>query len=1167
MSVRIETHAEPIPGYKLLERIGQGGFGEVWKAEAPGGFLKAIKIVHGDLRADDADISRHAEQELRALKRVQSVRHPYLLSLERYDVVDGKLLIVMELADCNLWDQFRECRSRGYAGIPRDTLVRYMQEAAEVLDLMNTRYQLQHLDIKPQNLFLIYDHVKVADFGMVKDLEGVRAAITGGVTPVYAAPETFDGMVTRFCDQYSLAIVYQELLSGQRPFSGTTVQHLVMQHLQAVPDLRALPPGDRPAVLRALSKKPEDRFASCAAFVAALMAVGDSQVGSSHQIVLPPPSTPPNDTSTPDGPVREVLPLPAAAPDTPMTQLRSRREEVTTPAAEPLALREAPPESTGQGSLVPAVVIGLGQTGVGVLRRLRQQLTERFGPADRLPNLRLIAIDTDSDTLEAATVHPDEAPLAADEVILARLNRVMHYLKPRRNGRSLIEGWLDPQTLHAIPRNLATQGLRALGRLAFCDHYRAIAQKIRTELEACAAHDVLAAADRHTKLGLRTNRPRVYVVAGLGGGTGGGMFLDAAYTARLKLKQLGYDRPEVYGVLMLPPVDRAPNRLPALSNAYAALTELHHFGVPGNAFTASYDDKDGNVRDPEPPFTRCVLLPAQPVPSAKRKSSPGFSLYGDRPAAEAPEEPPLEPTSRAADWLRRELTSPFGRAADQKRQAVTDERASMYQAFGTSSFHWPRSTVLARAARRLCRRVIDHWTATAPGQEAERVRAWAAGEWARQQIGPEAILTRLQQACTEALGQSPDAVFQAEADPYAPRGWRSKDADTAKVSDTMFRLQQLVGVPIESVMHRQTGKLEQTLARTGDALAKEWSEKVARFAPCLIEQPESRIAGAEQALLFLREQVEQVLAHYEQMATDLSKKAVEAYSVVENFLINPVRGRRASAQLADVFRLYPTWRYQCLQLRQVCQIFVGLRGQVVDHLREVGAFRQRLATVGEELANEPPASPLESWARLLPAGCTTADQAVERFLSAVTPADLRTLDHRLQVQIEKQFSTFINVCTSTYNLLGDLRQVMLEQARNFLSAKLTEPSVTEMFLAKHGGTGEAARAAVRAFEEAEPGLGRMGGANRTEMVLLGVPGDVGCEQLVREAARALPDTELVPVKGLDEIIFYRESPVAALSNLPHLGGLAFEAYQHAREASGCTPHARLDVEQWADLQQ
>src|SRR5215213_9997493 len=137
MAVRFESQAEPITGYRLMERLGSGGFGEVWKAEAPGGIFKAIKIIFGDLRSQDADTTRFAEQELKALKRVKQVRHPYLLALDRYDIVDGRLMIVMELADCNLWDRFRACRDKGMAGIPRDELLQYMMESAEVLDLFN----------------------------------------------------------------------------------------------------------------------------------------------------------------------------------------------------------------------------------------------------------------------------------------------------------------------------------------------------------------------------------------------------------------------------------------------------------------------------------------------------------------------------------------------------------------------------------------------------------------------------------------------------------------------------------------------------------------------------------------------------------------------------------------------------------------------------------------------------------------------------------------------------------------------------------------------------------------------------------------------------------------------------------------------------------------------
>src|SRR5262249_8180363 len=84
------------------------------------------------------------------------------------------------------------------------------------------------------------------------------------------APETFDGWVSRFSDQYSLAIVYQEVLTGQRPFNGTTMRQLVLQHLQSAPDLSPMPVGDRPAVTKALSKNPDQRFPTGLDFVKAL---------------------------------------------------------------------------------------------------------------------------------------------------------------------------------------------------------------------------------------------------------------------------------------------------------------------------------------------------------------------------------------------------------------------------------------------------------------------------------------------------------------------------------------------------------------------------------------------------------------------------------------------------------------------------------------------------------------------------------------------------------------------------------------------------------------------------------------------------------------------------------------------------------------------------------
>ncbi len=287
MSFVREARAEPIPGYRLIEPLGSGGFGEVWKCEAPGGLFKAIKFVFGNLNSLDGDNVR-PEQELNALNRVKEVRHPFVLSMDRIEVVEGELVIVMELADRSLHDSYVECQSTGLVGIPRDTLLRYLRDAAEALDHMLQKHHLQHLDIKPRNLFLISDRVKVADFGLVKQIERHSVQMSS-VTPLYAAPELFQGQISEHSDQYSLAIVYCELLTGQRPFNGKTPRQLLLQHTNDEPDLRALSQPERPVVARALSKDPAKRFPNCLSFVRALHTARNPVVvdAASHMVDQP----------------------------------------------------------------------------------------------------------------------------------------------------------------------------------------------------------------------------------------------------------------------------------------------------------------------------------------------------------------------------------------------------------------------------------------------------------------------------------------------------------------------------------------------------------------------------------------------------------------------------------------------------------------------------------------------------------------------------------------------------------------------------------------------------------------------------------------------------------------------------------------------------------------
>lgn len=99
---------------------------------------------------------------------------------------------------------------------------------------------------------MVGDHIKVADFGLVKELASKTLnSMMGGMTPLYSAPEIYDNNPTKFSDQYSLAIVYQQMLTGSLPFPGRTPAQLAKQHTLSEPNLNQLSEADQRIVGRA----------------------------------------------------------------------------------------------------------------------------------------------------------------------------------------------------------------------------------------------------------------------------------------------------------------------------------------------------------------------------------------------------------------------------------------------------------------------------------------------------------------------------------------------------------------------------------------------------------------------------------------------------------------------------------------------------------------------------------------------------------------------------------------------------------------------------------------------------------------------------------------------------------------------------------------------------
>src|SRR5205823_8626567 len=182
-------------------------------------------------------------------------------------------------------------------------------------------------------------------------------------------------------------------------------------------------------------------------------------------------------------------------------------------------------------------------------------------------------------------------------------------------------------------------------------------------------------------------------------------------------------------------------------------------------------------------------------------------------------------------------------------------------------------------------------------------------------LAPELMVNRLQEAGQRILGQAPESLFASEAMPYAPKGWFGREPDPAKLWQTFTRLQQLVGMPDERAIQRTVGQVEQKLDEAADAVAREFTPKVTRFATTLLEHPDYRLVGAEEAVKQVQAQIDGILLQYEPMAVSLGAQAIDAYFQVHTFL-SADRGQKrpAGSVVADSIRTYPTWRYQSLIL-------------------------------------------------------------------------------------------------------------------------------------------------------------------------------------------------------------------------------------------------------------
>jgi serine/threonine protein kinase len=275
--------------YRLEQQIGRGGMAEVWKAFNTGLHrFEALKFIAVHV-AHDRDLTERFLTETRV---VAGMSHPNIVTI--YTVSqpsESRPYYAMELLAGPSLSQY--VRQKPNGRLPLEETVALLSQVAEALDYALQR-GIVHRDVKPSNIMLAGmtstggPLVKVVDFGIAKVLQGgTHGSVytqTGAVigTPDYMAPEQASGRfpVSGATDQYALACVAYELLTGQPPYQRgpeETDLAVLMRHVSdPVPDPRAflptLPPSVTPTIQRALAKDPALRFGSCREFTVALAA-------------------------------------------------------------------------------------------------------------------------------------------------------------------------------------------------------------------------------------------------------------------------------------------------------------------------------------------------------------------------------------------------------------------------------------------------------------------------------------------------------------------------------------------------------------------------------------------------------------------------------------------------------------------------------------------------------------------------------------------------------------------------------------------------------------------------------------------------------------------------------------------------------------------------------
>jgi serine/threonine protein kinase len=278
LSAEFTMTTDPLLGkqlgsFEILEVIGQGGMALVYKARQPAmNRSVALKVLSSPMMVNPAFLARFKQEA----QMIASLEHTHILPVYDLGEQDGWVFIAMRyMSHGTLTARIAQ------GPIPLKDVSRWIEQIGSALDYAHQRGVI-HRDVKPSNVLLdAQGNAFLADFGIAKWSEGSISLTGSGVigTPQYMSPEQGQGLkIDGRSDEYSLAVMAYEMIIGRPPFDGETPLAIVLKHITEplTPPISINPRVPQPVsdvISKALSKDPNDRYPTTAAFAQALSAV------------------------------------------------------------------------------------------------------------------------------------------------------------------------------------------------------------------------------------------------------------------------------------------------------------------------------------------------------------------------------------------------------------------------------------------------------------------------------------------------------------------------------------------------------------------------------------------------------------------------------------------------------------------------------------------------------------------------------------------------------------------------------------------------------------------------------------------------------------------------------------------------------------------------------